>query len=84
MKPHIITYTIKKTPKFHDSNDVYFKIDGKGVRGYAYQSKEDGRLHIMRCPRCGRENYALAVPEGTCVWCGLDANMLTITPDMLK
>ena len=25
---------------------------------------------LIRCPKCKRENYAIAVASGTCVWCG--------------
>jgi len=34
---------------------------------------DDGRLFMQRCPRCGRENYAMAVSSGTCCWCGEQA-----------
>lgn len=35
---------------------------------------EDGRMYVARCPKCGSENYALAVASGVCVWCGYNAN----------
>ena len=58
----------------YDSNDVDFLIKevvvGKGYRG------KDGKLHIMRCPQCLRENYAMQVGTGLCAWCGLDSNTL--------
>ena len=25
---------------------------------------------LIRCPKCGSENYAMAVVTGVCVWCG--------------
>jgi ribosomal protein L37E len=31
---------------------------------------ENGKLYLVRCPRCGMENYAPAVISGQCVWCG--------------
>lgn len=31
---------------------------------------------IIRCPKCGRENYALAVAKGICVWCGFNGREL--------
>lgn len=31
---------------------------------------EDGKLCIVSCPECGRENYALTVSTGRCCWCG--------------
>lgn len=30
----------------------------------------DGRKYLVRCPACGRENWAPAVASGTCAWCG--------------
>ena len=35
---------------------------------------EDGCSYLVRCPRCGRENYAVNVASGICTWCGYDAN----------
>lgn len=34
----------------------------------------DGTICMIRCFRCGRENYAVAVPTGKCAFCGHDAN----------
>jgi len=35
---------------------------------------DDGRLYLVRCFVCGgehgRENWAPAVADGTCAWCG--------------
>ena len=33
---------------------------------------KDGRLFMVRCPRCEEENYAPAVPSGICVNCGYE------------
>ncbi len=30
-------------------------------------------LLLIRCPECGKENYALNVITGICTWCGYDA-----------
>jgi predicted Zn-ribbon and HTH transcriptional regulator len=35
---------------------------------------KDGKICIVRCPKCKLENYALAVMSGICVWCGFEAN----------
>lgn len=32
------------------------------------------KKHLIRCPKCGKENYALNVAIGICTWCGFDAN----------
>jgi hypothetical protein len=38
-----------------------------------FRSKE-GKLYLVRCFACeaeyGRENWAMAVADGTCAWCG--------------
>lgn len=33
-------------------------------------------LLLIRCPKCGKENYALNVSRGICTWCGYDAHEL--------
>lgn len=43
------------------------------TRGYGYL-QDDGRIGLIRCPACGKENYAMAVTSGKCAWCGFDAN----------
>lgn len=40
-------------------------------QGYVYQSND--KLYLVRCPDCGRENYAMAVSSGACAWCGYKA-----------
>lgn len=42
-------------------------------KGFGYEGK-DGIRCMIRCFKCGRENYAMAVPSGCCCWCGHDAN----------
>lgn len=37
-------------------------------------NRADGRRAMIRCVECGVENYALAVYDGVCAWCGYDAN----------
>ena len=34
----------------------------------------EGKTYLVRCPKCGRENYAPSVSSGVCAWCGYDAN----------
>lgn len=45
-------------------------VVGKG-NGYI---DSGGKICMVRCFACGKENYALAVSSGCCAWCGLDAN----------
>lgn len=34
----------------------------------------NGKTYLVRCPKCKRENYSMAVSSGVCAWCGYDAN----------
>lgn len=68
-----IKLEIQLTPDDHDSDDVYFMLGKKQV-GYGYRGKDSGQINIMRCPKCGRENYALAVSTGYCAFCRFNAN----------
>ena len=31
-------------------------------------------LLLIRCPECGKENYALNVASGACIWCGYNTH----------
>jgi ribosomal protein L37E len=33
---------------------------------------DSNELLLIRCPKCGSENYAPAVCSGVCVWCGFN------------
>jgi len=60
-----------------DADDVRFIVDGEELEvGYAFKDKKDGKIHIIKCPRCRAENYALAVHHGNCAWCGFNPNDL--------
>ena len=47
-------------------------IPARGVEYYP----ETKDLLLLRCPKCGKENYALNVIKGICTWCGYDAHEL--------
>lgn len=49
-----------------------YKVLAKGVEYYP----EDDMVLLIRCPKCGKENYALAVASGRCCWCGFDGRKL--------
>ncbi len=34
---------------------------------------EDGKPFLVICPKCGKENWAMAVALGVCTWCGYSA-----------
>lgn len=33
-----------------------------------------GKVYLIRCPKCLRENYAINVSSGICTWCGYNGN----------
>lgn len=45
------------------------------VARFEFESKrenfydEKGNPFLVRCPKCGRENWAPSVASGTCYWC---------------
>lgn len=41
-------------------------------RGISVQ--DDGKILLMRCPKCDTENYAPNVISGVCTWCGYNAH----------
>ena len=40
---------------------------------------QDGRLYLIRCPRCGKTNPVLCVPSGVCDSCGYVAEEEDVT-----
>lgn len=38
----------------------------------------NGKVFLVRCPECKKENWAMAVADGVCVWCGFDGNTLIV------
>jgi len=42
------------------------------MREEVWKSKE-GRLFMVRCPKCHMENWLPAVATGHCAWCGYKA-----------
>ncbi len=61
------------TPEKFDHTEVKFEIDGK-ISGFGYISKVDRKIGLIRCPICGKENYAPSVTSGQCAFCGFNAN----------
>lgn len=45
------------------------------TKGHVFE--ENGRIYLVICPECGRENYAHSVASGVCAWCGMKANIST-------
>lgn len=58
-----------------------YKVLAKGVEYYP----EDDMVLLIRCPKCGKENYALAVASGRCCcWCGFDGRELLNNKELCK
>ena len=60
--------------KISDISDVKYGyeniyIDGKMV---GYIGKNDLKVGMMKCPKCDKENWAMAVAGGSCAWCQFD------------
>lgn len=70
-----IVLTIKPN-KRSDADDVHFYIAGDTSKsiGYGFKSKQTGTIHIVRCPQCGRENWASGLASGRCSFCGYNPN----------
>ena len=47
------------------------KLLAKGVELYP-----DGTILLIRCPKCGKENWAPQVASGNCAWCGFNGRTL--------
>ena len=58
---------------------------GKKIRNVAkgVELWEESLL-LIRCPKCGRENWAPQVATGTCCWCGYDARELLTDKERQK
>lgn len=41
---------------------------------YGCFQADDGRIGLVRCFKCGSENYAPNVLTGICSWCGMDVH----------
>ena len=57
-----------------------YKVLAKGVEYYP----KDDMVLLIRCPKCGKENYALAVASGRCCWCGFDGRELLNNNELWK
>jgi ribosomal protein L37E len=44
-----------------------------GAKGNVFLGEDGTKLFLVRCPKCGVENYAPAVSSGICVLCGYKA-----------
>ena len=44
----------------------------------------DGKMYLVRCPKCHKENWSGAVSSGVCCWCGFDANPKEFKDEHLK
>ena len=63
-----VKFKIEYREENADSDDVRFYVYGE-EKGFGFLPKGDKTLALVRCPLCGRENYALNVLSGQCTWC---------------
>ena len=49
-----------------------YEILAPGVEFYP----KDGTILLIRCPKCGKENWSPQVASGICSWCGFDGREL--------
>lgn len=42
-------------------------------KGFGFK-RDNGKLAMIRCFDCGKENYAMNILSGYCTWCGYNAN----------
>lgn len=56
-------------------SDVSAKVEAALKNGAAVYVDKKGKVCMIRCIECGKENWAMAVSSGTCAWCGFDANL---------
>lgn len=45
---------------------------------------DNGKLYLVVCPKCGKENYGMAVSSGQCCWCDYKAGAEDVTPPATK
>ena len=69
------TLTIKPPRPNYDHRDLFH--DSRYV-GFVPLDTED--VYLVRCPFCGRENWAIAVADGRCAFCGWP-DVSPATPD---
>jgi len=67
----MLTIKVLPTQENFDSDDFRFEIEGE-LKGFGFIVKKDSQIGLTRCPKCGQENYAMAVLSGTCAWCGFN------------
>lgn len=65
---------ISLNPDHMDSDNVSWAAPDGSAQGSGYRSKNDKKIHVLRCPACHKENYAPAVHDGACAFCGFDPN----------
>lgn len=58
---------VKPNPSTHDHDDLYYNDQWIGFVPHTSKKR-----CLVKCPKCGRENYAMAVTTGVCAWCAYD------------
>jgi len=56
------------------NGDIRFIENGE-EKGFGFITEEK-EVALMRCPKCGLENYHSAMLTGQCAWCGFSVKKL--------
>ncbi len=60
----------EKKPRIRSKSQAKrIAIQTVSSKGVVFKDTYDNRLFMVRCPKCEKENWALAVANGECAWC---------------
>lgn len=62
-----------------DNKEVRIKEKPRTRWGFLGDGEYAGKIFLQRCPKCGLENWALAVATGNCAWCGYEGKEEDVT-----
>ena len=69
-------YKIHKNPRDYDHDNIEFI--GMPFKGDGFIGKKSREIGLVRCPKCGRENYSMAVMSGVCSSCGYSVHEINL------
>jgi hypothetical protein len=46
----------------------------KREKGTGYEDRSTKLICMIKCFKCGKENYAISISSGFCCWCGYNPN----------
>ena len=70
MKKEII-----KNPEHYDHDKVlWYDEEWKVIWNWYVWREGDDIMCMLRCPKCGKENYCMTIPTWNCAWCEFNPN----------